>query len=42
MQIDLSKMKVPIEFGHDWKVGGACVTKNRNTVFLQYLENQSA
>ena len=38
MWMDLSRRKVPNDFGQDRCVGGACVTKNRNTVSAQYLQ----
>ena len=36
----LYKRKVPIDSGLDRIVGGAYVSKNRNTVSAQYLDNE--
>ena len=38
MWIEVIERKVPIDFGRDHKVSGACVTKNRKTVSAKYLE----
>ena len=36
--IDLNETKVPITFGHDQKVVGACVAENRKSVSTDYLK----
>ena len=38
--IDHNERKVPIDFGGDWTVGGACVYKNRNIVSAQLLDQE--
>ena len=38
MWIEVIERKIPIDFGRNQKVDGACVTKNRKTVSANYLQ----